>query len=197
MPLKQKIDKSIFKKAVNYIFFGLFLVLFFNPNAKAWLLRQVMSTGLFNAGIKKEATTVKQATSFANFSFRDDKGNVSSSANLKGKVVFINFWATWCPPCRAEMPALNDLYNKLRADDRFVFLFLNEDNDTANAAYYLQSNRFDIPLLSISGGVSPEIYSGSLPTTVVLNKDGQIVYKHEGIAKYNTTEFIQQLKDLL
>jgi thiol-disulfide isomerase/thioredoxin len=197
MPLKQKIDKSIFKKAVNYIFFGLFLVLFFNPNAKAWLLRQVMSTGLFNAGIKKEATTVKQATSFANFSFRDDKGNVSSSANLKGKVVFINFWATWCPPCRAEMPALNDLYNKLRADDRFVFLFLNEDNDTANAAYYLQSNRFDIPLLSISGGVSPEIYSGSLPTTVVLNKYGQIVYKHEGIAKYNTTEFIQQLKDLL
>jgi thiol-disulfide isomerase/thioredoxin len=197
MPLIQKIDKSIFKKAGNYIFIGLLLVLLFNPNAKAWLLRQVMSTGLFNAGIKKEATTVKQANSLANFSFRDDKGNVSSSANLKGKVVFINFWATWCPPCRAEMPALNDLYNKLRADDRFVFLFLNEDNDTANAAYYLQSNRFDIPLLSISGGVSPEIYSGSLPTTVVLNKDGQIVYKHEGIAKYNTTEFIQQLKDLL
>jgi thiol-disulfide isomerase/thioredoxin len=197
MPLIQKIDKSIFKKAGNYIFIGLLLVLLFNPNAKAWLLRQVMSTGLFNAGIKKEATTVKQTTSFANFSYRDEKGNVLSTSNLKGKVVFINFWATWCPPCRAEMPALNDLYNKLRADDRFVFLFLNEDNDTANAAYYLQSNRFDIPLLSISGGVSPEIYSGSLPTTVVLNKDGQIVYKHEGIAKYNTTEFIQQLKDLL
>jgi thiol-disulfide isomerase/thioredoxin len=197
MPLIQKIDKSIFKKAGNYIFIGLLLILFFNPNAKAWLLRQVMATGLFNAGFKKEATTIKRATSFANFSFRDDKGNVLSTSDLKGKVVFINFWATWCPPCRAEMPALNDLYNKLHADDRFIFLFMNEDNDHQKAASYLKTNGFAMPLLSSSGSVPSEIYSGSLPTTVVLNKDGQIVYKHEGIAKYNTTEFIQQLKDLL
>jgi thiol-disulfide isomerase/thioredoxin len=197
MPLRQKIDKSIYKKAGNYIFLGLLLVLLFNPNAKAWLLRQVMSTGLFNAGIKKEATAVNKTNSLANFSYRDEKGNVLSTVNLKGKVVFINFWATWCPPCRAEMPALNDLYNKLHADDRFVFLFLNEDNDPQKAASYLQSNGFAMPLLSSSGSVPSEIYSGSLPTTIVLNKDGQIVYKHEGIAKYNTTEFIQQLKDLL
>ncbi|HJW16681.1 MAG TPA: TlpA disulfide reductase family protein [Flavisolibacter sp.] len=197
MTFKQMMSKSFLRKAGNYIFFGLLLLLLFNPNAKAWLLRQVMATGLFNAGFKKEASVVKQPSKLGAFNFRNEKGNIVSSTDLKGKVVFINFWATWCPPCRAEMPALNDLYNQFHKDDRLVFLFLNEDDDPAKASAYLQSNGFAMPLLSISGGVPSEIYSGSLPTTVVLNKEGQIVYKHEGIAKYNTMEFIKQLKDLL
>jgi hypothetical protein len=54
-----------------------------------------------------------------------------------------------------------------------------------------------MPLLSSSGSVPSEVYGGSLPTKVVMNKEGQVVYKHEGLARYNTTEFIQQLKDLL
>ena len=197
MALKQTINKSIIRKAGNYIFFGLVLLLLFNPNAKAWLLRQLMATGLFNAGFKKEASIPKPPSEVPGFNFRNEKGNIVSATDLQGKVVFINFWATWCPPCRAEMPALNDLYKQLHKDERFAFLFLNEDNDPAKAAAYLQSNGFAMPLLSISGGVPSEIYSGSLPTTVVLNKEGQVVYKHEGLARYNTTEFIQQLKDLL
>jgi thiol-disulfide isomerase/thioredoxin len=197
MTFKQMINKSILRKAGNYIFFGLVLLLLFNPDAKAWLLRQVMATGLFNAGIKKEAPVVKQPSNLAALNFRNEKGIIVSSTDLKGKVVFINFWATWCPPCRAEMPALNDLYNQFHKDDRFVFLFLNEDDDPSKATGYLKSNGFSMPLVTSTGNLPSELYSGSLPTTVVLNKEGRIVYKHEGLAKYNTTEFIQQLKDLL
>lgn len=197
MSIKQTNNRRFLSKAGNYLFFGLILLLLFNPSAKAWLLRQFMAVGLFKAEMKKEAPAANIPAELNTFSFRDEKGAIATTANLKGKVVFINFWATWCPPCRAEMPALNDLYNKFRDDDQFVFLFLNEDNDRAKAAAYLQSNGFAMPLVTSTGNMPPEIYSGTLPTTVILNKEGKIVYKHEGLAKYNTTEFINQLKALL
>lgn len=194
---KTKVTKGFLRKAGNFIFFGLLVLLLLNPSAKSWLLQRFMSVGLFNAEIKKDRLSVNAPVDAAIFSFRDKHGNKKSTAELKGKIVFINFWATWCPPCRAEMPSLNDLYNRFRDDDRFVFLFLSEDNDPAVAERYLQNNGFNMPLLTGEGAVPEEVYSGTLPTTVVLNKKGEIVYKHEGLAKYNTTEFINQLKALL
>lgn len=193
MSMKQTVNKTFLRKAGNFLFVGLLLLLLFNPSAKGWVLRQLMNIGLFKAEIRKEAP----ATNLESFSFRDEKGNTTSTANLKGKVVFINFWATWCPPCLAEMPALNDLYNQLKGDDQFVFLFLNEDDNLSKAAAYLQSNGFAMPLVSTAGSVPSAIYTGTLPTTVILNKEGKIVYKHEGLANYNSIEFINQLKALL
>ena len=156
-----------------------------------------MAVGLFKAEIKKDDSASNPSAKPVSFSFIDEKGNTVSTAELEGKVVFINFWATWCPPCRAEMPALNDLYHQFQNDDRFVFLFINEDEDPAKAATYLQSNSFTMPLVTSAGAVPREIFSGTLPTTVVLNKEGKIVYKHEGLAKYNSEKFINQLKALL
>lgn len=194
---KAMITKGFLRKAGNFMFFGLLLLLLFNPSAKSWLLQQIMSVGVFNAEIKKDHPPVSAPAETVIFSFLDEKGNKRSTADLKGKIVFINFWATWCPPCRAEMPSLNDLYNQFRSDDRFVFLFLNEDNDPAVAKRYLQNKGFNMPLMTGDGAVPKDVYSGTLPTTVVFNKKGEIVYKHEGLARYNTTEFIRQLKALL
>jgi thiol-disulfide isomerase/thioredoxin len=197
MTFKPTINKPFLRKAGNCLFIGLLLLLLFNPSAKTWMLRQFMAIGLYKAEIKKEAPATILPTGATAFSFRDENGATRSTADLKGKVVFINFWATWCPPCRAEMPDLNDLYNQFRNNEQFVFLFLNEDNNPAKAAAYLQDNEFAMPLISVAGSVPPEIYSGTLPTTVVLNKEGKIVYKHDGLAKYNTPDFIDQLKALL
>src|SRR5688572_15469563 len=122
MSLRQTINKNFLRKAGNYLFVGLILLLLFNPSAKAWLMRQFMAVGLFKAEMNNKATAKDTTSIVAHFSYRDEKGNTFSTADLAGKVVFINFWASWCPPCRAEMPALNDLYNQFRNDDRFVFL---------------------------------------------------------------------------
>ncbi len=129
--------------------------------------------------------------------FRDANGVASSTAELEGKVVFINFWATWCPPCVAEMPGMNAMYNQLRGDDRFVFLFINEDDNPEKAKNFLKDKGYSMPLFTRGGNVPAGIYSGTLPTTVVLNKTGSVVYKHEGFANYNSSEFIEQLKALL
>ncbi len=174
----------------------LLLFFVFSVDARSWVLRQLMTVGLFNAKIEENAQVGHPLRNDLSFSFSDADGKEMTTADLKGKVVFLNFWATWCPPCRAEMPSLNELYNTLKDDDRIIFLFISEDEDSVKAINYLQKNGFDIPFITRSGNVPSRIFSGTLPTTIVLNKEGRVVLKHEGIANYNTAEFRQQLKNL-
>ena len=193
---KQTDKKKWLRIGGNVLFYGAILLLLFHPAAKGWLLQQLMAVGLFKAEIKKEAPVTNQPPEATAFSFRDEKGAVVSTEDLKGKVVFINFWATWCPPCIAEMPSLADLYNQFRDDEQVVFLFINEDEDVARAETFLQNKGYSLPLMTRAGSIPADIYSGTLPTTVVLDKKGKIVFRHEGLAKYNSTSFINQLKAL-
>jgi len=170
-------------------------ILIVSPNAKSWVMQQMLLTGLFNADIKKGS--ISDTTSNTSFNFTNAQGVSASTASLKGKVVFINFWASWCPPCRAEMPSLNALYKKLKDDNRFVFLFINEEDDKLKAAQFLDHHGFDIPLFGRLGYVSPEIFNGVLPSTIVLDKQGKIVLQHRGMADYNTDNFVKQLKEQL
>jgi len=189
------LKKELKRRWVSILFYTAIIVLIFSPTAKSWVLEQVVSTGLLKAKIKED--TGKNLPQAAPFSFTDAEGKSASTADLKGKVVFINFWASWCPPCRAEMPSLENLYQKFKEDERIVFLFMNEDNDRSKAIQYLQNNHFTIPLFYSSGDVPNEIFSGTLPTTVVLDKEGKIVLRHQGMASYNSDDFIRQLNGLL
>ena len=191
-----KFYTSLKKNAVTMLLGAFVLVLIISPDAKSWMLQQLVTVGLFKAEIKKEAVNDNSSVN-TEFAFTNSTGITATTASLKGKVVFVNFWASWCPPFRAEMPSLNNLYKKLKDDDRFVFLFMNEDEDKKKAIQYLDKNNFIIPLYERSENVPNEIFSGTMPTTIVLNKQGKIVLKHEGMAGYNTDEFIKQLKELL
>lgn len=155
----------------------LLLFFVFNTNAKSWLLQQLVSVGFFNAEIKEEKGVKNSASQNVPFLFTDVNGKTLSTSDLKGKVVFVNFWATWCPPCLAEMPSLNALYNKLKEEKRFIFLFINEDEDQTKGEKYLQRNKFTIPLYIRSGSVPTDIFNGTLPTTIVLDKAGTVVFK--------------------
>ena len=178
----------------NLLFYGLLAALIFSSDAKAFVLQQLVRVGLFNAEIKTESVARSNAGAF---SFYTADGKVVSTDALKGKVVFINFWATWCPPCQAEMPSLQALHQKFQNDDRIVFLFISEDEDLGKATQYLQSLQTTFPLLTRAGEVPEALFSGTLPTTVVLDKKGNLVYKKEGIANYNSSAFITGLKNLL
>ena len=183
------------KNAIAIFFAGVGLVLFISPNAKAWVLQKLVAIGLFNAEIKEQGIHNQPETT--TFLYTNAEGKMNTTAILKGKVIFINFWASWCPPCQAEMPSIEALYKKLGKDERFFFLFINEDDDKQKAKRYLEKNFYTIPLFSRSGNVPGEIFSGRLPTTIVINKEGKIVLKHEGMAGYDLKAFVKQLNDLL
>lgn len=74
---------------------------------------------------------------------------------------------------------------------------MNEDQDRNAGLRYLDKNHFSMPFYVRAGDISNEIFSGSLPTTVVLDKEGKIVLKHQGMAKYNNENFLRQLRELL
>jgi len=181
------------KRWGSILFYGVVILFIFSPGAKSWLLQQVVSTGLLKAEIKNN--NAKGLPDAATFLFIDSNGKTSTTADLKGKVVFINFWASWCPPCRAEMPSLENLYQNLKDNSNFVFLFINED-DRSKGLKYLEANHFTMPFYQASGDVPAEIFSGSLPTTIVLDKNGKVVLKHSGMARYDTEDFMRQLKEL-
>ena len=189
------IGEKLKKNWLTIIFYAIILTLVFSTNAKSWLLQQMVSVGFFKAKIENTDTNNNYSkASF--FSYSDIKGNFFSTSDLKGKVIFINVWASWCPPCRAEMPDLNKLYNKYKNDDRIVFIFLNEDNEPQKGINYLNKSGFNIPFYKSNGVIPEEIFKSSLPTTVVINKAGEIVMKHHGVAGYNNSRFTSRMESL-
>ena len=148
-------------KVLNISLIILILLLIFVPDAKSWMMRQLIRTGVFNAQLDKQpALAASDVTEFG-LTFVDTNGNHLSVASLKGKVVFINFWATWCPPCRAEMPSLNKLYQEFENDKDIVFLFVSEDEELTKATEYLKAHQYHFPLYSASGGSAGTFYSGT------------------------------------
>lgn len=190
--MKNKVKLLIKKHWSNLLFIIVISLLVFHPDAKTWVLRQLFSVGLFKADISEP----KEVAGTYSLSFTNIKGELVTTSDLKGKVVFINFWATWCPPCRAEMPSINELYKKLKTDERFVFLMVDADGDLSSSTAYMKKHNFDLDVYASAGTISPELYSGKLPTTIVLGKNGRLVSRHEGISNYNSKKFEEQLLTL-
>lgn len=174
----------------------LIVAMLVSPHAKSFVLRQLMHTGLFNASIGEPRSDTSGLPG-PGFGFRDSSGNVGNTSSLRGKVVFINFWASWCPPCRAEFPSIETLYTNYKDNPDIFFLMMNEDRDISAAYDYLKKEQFSVPFYKTTGKVPDEIYSGALPTTIVLDKQGLIRLRHQGLANYASEKFIRQLEGLL
>jgi len=122
------------------------------------------------------------------FTVTDLDGRTLSSADWKGKVVLVNFWATWCPPCLAEIPDLIALQNKYR--DRLVVIGISEDEISPEVVKRFATERkINYPIAMTSAELQTR-FTGitALPTTFVLDPDGQIAYKRVGILQPEQTE---------
>ena len=170
------------------------IVLFVVPDAKSFLMRQLMVTGLFNASI--DAKSEVEVPVNTDFDFADENGVVRNTSSLRGKVVFINFWASWCPPCRAEFPSIELLYTKFKDNPNVFFLTVNQDSNLATARSFLQKEKYTLPIFLTAGNVPEKIYNGALPTTVVLNKKGKMIFHNTGFANYASDKFVKQIAQL-
>ncbi|WP_428069513.1 TlpA family protein disulfide reductase [Chryseobacterium gambrini] len=177
------------------IMIAVLILLWVNPDAKAWVMRQMISTGLFNSKIEEK--TEESSLVPPNFSVKNENGEITETSQLRGKVVFINFWASWCPPCRAEFPSVQKLYDRYRSNENMVFLTVNLDDEIILGKKYLQKEKFSIPFLVPDSSIPKELYSGSLPTTVILDKTGKIRMHHSGMADYSKDSFYQEIEQLL
>ena len=183
------------KNISTIILLAVLALLLFNPGAKAFVLKALLRTGVFNAGTGK-VNDGNDAKLIPNLAFADRSGTGTYTDSMRGKVIFINFWATWCAPCIAEMGSINALYNKLKSDPRFVFILADADSDLPAAAAFMKKYGYDLPVYRVAGPVPADLYGGSLPTTIIIDAKGMLVQKHEGIANYDTRSmelFMQSL----
>jgi thiol-disulfide isomerase/thioredoxin len=172
--------KTIKKHFSTILFVIVIALLMFSPKAKSFLIKQLMFTGLFDAEISS-INSVDNAVQ-NHFDYEDYEGIMKSTADLKGKVVFINFWASWCPPCIAEYPSIEKFYTQYKSNDKIVFLMINMDDDIEIGKQFLINKKYSLPIFQAVSKIPNEIYSGALPTTVIVDKKGIIRMRHEGFA---------------
>ena len=122
-------------------------------------------------------------------------GKAVNLSDLKGKVVFVNLWASWCPPCRAEMPGIEALYKKVD-HSKVAFVMLSLDDDAAKARKFVQAQGYTFPVYLRTGDLPAPFDSNSIPSTVILGPDGQVATRHDGMAEYDTPEFKAALEKL-
>ena len=156
------------------------------------LQRVVLAPGL----IKPEMIPVdEQQLASYDFVLINEEGKMLPFKEFKGKTVFLNLWATWCPPCVAEMPDINNLYNEVNSDD-IVFVMLSRDKEFKTAIDFASRKDYQFPIYSQATSLPQVFQSNSIPTTFIISPEGKIVAKRSGMAKYNSEEFRQFLKEL-
>lgn len=186
--------------------FGFLYLTGLHTEAIGQVQRLLLTTGLMKADIPAtgEIATVMSeptygSTEMEGKSFRMTAldGKTVDFESLKGKVVFMNIWATWCPPCVAEMPNIQSLYEKVGSDDiAFVMLSVDEGG-VEKVQKFIDKKGFTFPVYMPASQFPQEFYSNAIPTTFIISPEGKIVAKQEGMAEYDTKEVREFLQSMV
>ncbi len=144
------------------------------------------------------AASVSVGATAPDFALQTLDGKTYELSDLQGKVVLVNFWATWCPPCRAEMPSMETLYEKLRGPN-FELLAVNvEGNAKEILPEFLDKHAHSFPILLDTEAQVQEAYGVyRFPETFIVGKQGVIVDHVIGARDWATPEMIDYLKKLM
>ncbi len=128
--------------------------------------------------------------------FKDLSGNNFDFSQLKGKVVFLNFWATWCPPCVAEFSEIQELYNRYKDHPNVAFLLVSNE-DPAVIRKFIKKNNYSIPIYLQYDRLPQALSSASIPTTFVISKAGKIIIREVGAVNWAGESMINTMETLL
>jgi len=113
---------------------------------------------------------------------------------FKGKPLFINFWATWCPPCIAEMPSIQKLYDSYKGKVVFI-LISNEECEVVNA--FLKKNKYSFPAYCLEKGVPPIFETTTIPSSFIVSPKGRVMVHKTGAANWNSSKIRRLLDEML
>lgn len=139
----------------------------------------------------KMATTAPQKA--PNFSLKTENGKTIELSKLKGKVVIVNFWATWCPPCRAEIPGFVDLYKKYKNKGVEIVGIALDQGGWSDVSPFLKKNNINYPIVIGDDNITNDYGSiEAIPTTFIVDKKGFIAEQHIGFFEKEKLEKILQ-----
>lgn len=185
------------KTIYNILFFG-FIIFIFTPyglGVKSKLIQGVtyVKTFIFSPS----AANVDERVELDTYDLKL-KGIANSTdlnlESLKGKVIFINYWATWCPPCRAEMPMIQKLYDDYK--DKVVFLFITSDDKSKVENFYIDHS-YEFPTYNMLSSPPQQIDTKSIPATFILDKQAKVATAEFGAADWNSGKVRKLLDELI
>lgn len=157
------------------------------------LLLSLMSSLLLSISHSGFAQQMLPETQLTNFR----TGKTISTADLKGKVVYLDFWASWCKPCKKSFPFMNDIHNQYPKDD-FVVVAINMDEFPEDAKKFLEEIPADFNIYTdASKTLATELELPGLPVAFVIDKTGEIKGRHIGFNERKKQKKIKQLEFLL
>ena len=121
--------------------------------------------------------------------------NEKMSLSDTDKPIFINIWATWCGPCRTELPSINSLYDKYKNGIEFILVSPNESIETLKE--FAKDNNYKLPIYTAIGQTSSQLQTNSYPTTIIIDKNKIITHKMKGAHDWNTEEVYTILNELI
>lgn len=176
------------------ILFYLFVILIIIPPTRkkvsSLILRGTLHQPIFT-GSSDSATISSEDL---NWELVSNSGERVSLSQVQDSVIFLNFWATWCPPCIAEMPSIQRLYDEY--GKRVSFILVSQESPQTIEAF-LEKNGYSLPTHSPLNQ-APEIFSHrSIPTTFIISRSGEIVMRHKGATKWDGNKIKRMLEEEL
>ncbi|MGO1751789.1 MAG: TlpA family protein disulfide reductase [Psychroflexus sp.] len=192
MKNKEEKKESFLKKHWSNILFGIVVVLFIIPQTRTPI--QVFLNKIISFSPSEISEDDRESLKNYNWVLMNEKGEDINFNQSKDKVVIINYWATWCAPCIAEMPSFQELYTEFKDDVDFYFV-TNDDPQKVNT--FMAKNDYDMPSYRQRSQAPQLLQSSSLPTTYVISKTGEIIMKKIGSANWSSDKVKNTIKENL
>ncbi len=158
----------------------------------SWLRTAVLAAALATTSLVGASTSLAPS-----FTLPSRAGDTVSLAQLKGKVVMLNFWASWCGPCRQEMPLLDQMHKRYSALG-FTLVGVNVDANSKDAEEWLNKTPVSFPVLfDRESKVSAMYEVSAMPSTVFIDRKGNVRYLHRGYKAGDEGEYLNQIRALL
>ncbi len=172
----------------------------------------VAATMMFFDHLNEDPITVGEAREHANpdsksasshysapdFSARDLEGNLAGLSKYKGDVILLNLWATWCAPCRIEMPYFETLYRRFRSEGLTILAVSIDKQMDGRVADFVEKYKLSFPVLIDDGGEVERLYPTiSIPATFVIDKSGMVVGRIDGMKNWKSEETFEAVEYLL
>jgi thiol-disulfide isomerase/thioredoxin len=191
--LKYFREKSPFRITTDLLFYLLILSLLL-PVSRRYVATGLNRLMMHRPAVIDESRQVTLGPADFEWELADSEGRMVSFEDFRGELIFLSLWATWCPPCRAEMPNIQRLYDAY--GDRVAFVLASQE-DPSVVRKFFQDQGHDLPFYTLIRNLPDQLQTTSIPTTYLITRDGRIAVRKTGAARWDGAYFTNYLDRLL
>lgn len=168
------------------------------PSSRRAILTGVnkIRAAIIQPSVKNKQYGTLQKDDFESWLLIDADSTIFKLKDTENKVVFINFWATWCGPCIAELPKLQQMYDNFKDKPNIVFLFIADDKPE-NVIPFMKKHNYNLPVYFEVNSPPKLLNSSSIPTSFLIDKNRNIVMRIKGTANWSGKKMNKILTDLI